>query len=1148
MAQSFDVDLSMISYFSFRRMYHSVQRICETGLRKRTSDPKLLFWKAFAVAKQAYDDARAILKRIVEGNGSRDRRSTVNVESGGDQNVNFQPGSLLGFAFVLMGWIDLKCQSESLASKSVKWFDRVLEHNPRDLDRRQLTPALDITSQVIVYYPSFIPAYVERMNVLFEMAAWDQVLEAAQRLSSVSPDSLDATTALCLVELCKEGRVKVAANHLSTLNQILSKFEPDPDMFCTMARHLRVFSNRALPVDLHPEKCDYKTELGYVQLYMGNISKAREYFKLALTLNSNANDAMQVLGLIRCLIYSGDMETAEEQLEFFEALHNSGLVAWYKNKNRQKMIQLLKDAFLATKKKISQTSMNSGEEPASILILANEVLEEAIKIMPGSSETLLYQARVKFLLGDMIMAQNIALKCLRIDPSFLKAHILLSEVYLSLGQPKQSIQSLEMGLSYNFEVRQIPIFHILKSKSLKMQGQYEDALQVLKFAMGLPSVRDFSLANARLPQIKPSETSITIHENVTLYLEMADIHSKLKHAHEAAKVIEDAMRLFRGTPEQDRIILANTELLIGAGEIDTALNILSSITSDQSVYLDAKKRLADIYLNHKGDKKAYAKCYSDILEQNYSVDTCLLLGDAYMNIQEPNKAISIYERALDSNPSDAALACKLGRALVRVHDYQRAIRYYEAALSNDSPASGTLKYDLAELYLKLKQYEDTERVALDALEHRDGNDSLYYEQDVKLHKLTAKAYIGLQLHDKALSALLKAKEIQLRLLAKDSGSVENTTQKGIASYLCFEIAELYAKNLKDPQMATEFYNESIQHNSMQVKSMISLSRMYMNQGDMNAAQSQCAALLRLDPTNEDATLMIADVMFRKNSLSSAIFHFRQLLEKNPTNFKALRQLVEMMKRAGKLEEAVKFFEMAEKSSMKANLHPGYHFCKGLHYSPNEALKAFNVCRRDVEWGEEALHNMIEIFLNPDNETLGGDALERVNDESSIPSSDKTDSELLAILTADKLIKELPQHPKSIKTQIYECYAWMATKQKYEIERALNTFTEILNTQKEYIPALLGIAVAHMLLKQPPRARNQLKRIAKMEWGGKFDLATELLKKVLAQNKSCAKAWEYMGFIMEKEASYKDAAEHYESAWKLERESNPSIGYKLALIT
>ena len=33
--------------------------------------------------------------------------------------------------------------------------------------------------------------------------------------------------------------------------------------------------------------------------------------------------------------------------------------------------------------------------------------------------------------------------------------------------------------------------------------------------------------------------------------------------------------------------------------------------------------------------------------------------------------------------------------------------------------------------------------------------------------------------------------------------------------------------------------------------------------------------------------------------------------------------------------------------------------------------------------------------------------------------------------------------------------------------------------------------------------------------------------------------------MEKEASYKDAAEHYEQSFKLQKETDPSIGYKLA---
>ena len=133
-----------------------------------------------------------------------------------------------------------------------------------------------------------------------------------------------------------------------------------------------------------------------------------------------------------------------------------------------------------------------------------------------------------------------------------------------------------------------------------------------------------------------------------------------------------------------------------------------------------------------------------------------------------------------------------------------------------------------------------------------------------------------------------------------------------------------------------------------------------------------------------------------------------------------------------------------------------------------------------------------------------------------------------------------------------------------------------------------MSIAYQLLKQTPRARNQLKRVFKRGWNfddaehlercwllladiyiqvvlknttlfkntviidvfyvnflnvyfqnGKYDLASELLRKTLMHNKSSTKAYEYMGFIMEKESSYKDAAQHYEMAWKFSNKANPS---------
>jgi len=43
------------------------------------------------------------------------------------------------------------------------------------------------------------------------------------------------------------------------------------------------------------------------------------------------------------------------------------------------------------------------------------------------------------------------------------------------------------------------------------------------------------------------------------------------------------------------------------------------------------------------------------------------------------------------------------------------------------------------------------------------------------------------------------------------------------------------------------------------------------------------------------------------------------------------------------------------------------------------------------------------------------------------------------------------------------------------------------------------------------------------------------------------AYEYTGYVAEKDQAYKDAANEYEYAWKFGGQANPTIGYKLAFI-
>ena len=117
------------------------------------------------------------------------------------------------------------------------------------------------------------------------------------------------------------------------------------------------------------------------------------------------------------------------------------------------------------------------------------MVEATAKMLPGSVEASFHLSKIRYLSNDMPNAQANCSACLKIDPSFSKAHILMAQINLASDQPKLAIQSLEASMSYNFQVRNMPMFHIIKAKALKMQGLLDEALSTLNTAMGLPGIK-----------------------------------------------------------------------------------------------------------------------------------------------------------------------------------------------------------------------------------------------------------------------------------------------------------------------------------------------------------------------------------------------------------------------------------------------------------------------------------------------------------------------------------------------------------------------------------------------------------------------------------------------------------------------------------
>jgi tetratricopeptide repeat protein 21B len=363
--------------------------------------------------------------------------------------------------------------------------------------------------------------------------------------------------------------------------------------------------------------------------------------------------------------------------------------------------------------------------------------------------------------------------------------------------------------------------------------------------------------------------------------------------------------------------------------------------------------------------------------------------------------------------------------------------------------------------------------------------------------------------------------------------------------------------------------------------MLALANLYLSRAEFDLCQHQCIAMLRADPTNEDASMMLANLMFRKGDYDAAVFHFQQLLQKRPDHYIGLARLIELLRCAGKISDAQRFIALAEAKQSHTN-RSGLFYCRGLisRYTGNlrEALINFNVSRGDPEWGTQSREHMVRIYLGEDTELfMGDDDDEPPKSKSKGKDKDKDEKKegtveetnvTVNVNSAKELLRELTggKPAEELKHKVWEAYTLIMTKQKQQVEQAITALAQLCAGEDPDPSALLALSVAHMALRQAPKARNQLRRLVKMEWridrapefergwlllshiyidGSKYDLAQELLKQCLAKNKSCAKAWELLGYIMEKEQSYRDAADNYENAWKMGGESDPAVGFRLA---
>uniref|UniRef100_A0A6M2DHR9 Putative o-linked n-acetylglucosamine transferase ogt n=1 Tax=Xenopsylla cheopis TaxID=163159 RepID=A0A6M2DHR9_XENCH len=868
----------------------------------------------------------------------------------------------------LKGWILLNLSINDEGTR--KHFDKSLSLNTSldshlglvklQIMRKEYEAAITALNKVIVKYPNSIIPLVEKMYVQLAKWDWDQSLETSLRILQTAKNNLQAHIVQVVVILCRDGNYDKASKAIKELSLLMENSESkNTTIFVECAQLFSRICGRnqqilnetyrlvEYGIQMNSTNADITIELGYQYLMREKVNKAMQIFQSATKLDNSSIEAL--CGLTFCqLLQNGATDQIGQQIEFLMEIHGNDNIISLLNYMSAKLVKNDTDSVLSLLNKSYETHCktffnlpygvdylnklnpdfllqlvkeyltlsptnailkNEFTQPADVHISlkqAKKILLAIVQACPGLVEGMHQLAYVYYLSGDIFEANNTLQKILDdLDPTFADAHLLKAQICIQQNSYHKAAQSLEVCLSYNFNVRENSLYHLIMGIVQKEENHVTDALKSFEKAL--------ELANNK------ASKALSAQDKVTLYLELVDAYVASDRDMEAAKILQDAMDEFQNTPESGRILIANADLAIKTGDVQEALSLLGKIYSGHSYYLQAKTKMASIYLHQLKDRQAFAHCFRELVENSPGPDSYVMLGDAYMSIQEPDHAIEAYDQAITQNPKDSTLASKMGRALVKTHQYSRAVEYYkEAVVTCQNP---NLKLDMSELYCKLKQFENAEKILLKELE--DSKDII---DDINVMQMKTKQLLLLsRVKEKSgnltesIVFLNEAKENQIKVIKRislDGNASLIAEQQRISSQVCILMAEQYSR-LRESTQAIEQYKDALKFQPNNSEILSALARVYMQINNFDMCEETCGIVLQIEPNHEAVSVMMADLAFRKVDFEGACFHFSQLLLAQPLYWTALARLIEVMRRIARLSEAVPFIERAEKACKRS---------------------------------------------------------------------------------------------------------------------------------------------------------------------------------------------------------------------------------------
>uniref|UniRef100_A0A1I7TW51 TPR_REGION domain-containing protein n=1 Tax=Caenorhabditis tropicalis TaxID=1561998 RepID=A0A1I7TW51_9PELO len=1113
--------------------------------------------------------------------------------------------------YCLLGWIDLALGKKQKSTQEL--FEKAggQEYPDGNIGRCKIleghhsaTEMRVAANELAISTIHFLPGHIEKAKASIMLKDWNGVMDCIVNADQPDGSNPYIEVLRTVYSICYAGEMARLGRTLQLLLKSLDENEAsNHGLYAKIAklivsisgknertmRHARDFLARALKISRKP---DYVALSMRIAFAMGD---AKEVATLSQELIAmDCEDSYALMSRIISMLMVSRVSDAKAQFDILPSAHPKLLEAplYYliasvlakQSKDKsfenfrqhiENLIEMLRNQLQSFPFGLDYLSLFSSDllysaveqcfdfyplvpmkAPDECMKLTSKTLQMIHDTTPGLAHCSLQLARNSYLCSNTNAAEKWIEKTLEKDDSLADAHILRAQLILDRGgKITDADDALVTGLNFNFKLRETSLYHLIKSKTFKKRNENDEAIKTLKMALQIPKKE---VSNNLFV---PKESADT--HKISVQLELIDTLQQTKRIQEAEDTMSDALAEWAGQPEQDQLVIAQSQLYLTKGHVEKALAILKKIQPGQSNFHLSRIKMAEIYLEEKKDKRMFASCYRELLKVEPTPGSYSLLGDAFMKVQEPEDAINFYEQALKMQSKDVQLAEKIGEAYVMAHLYSKAVNFYESSMNIYKDKNMRLK--LANLLLKLRNFEKCEKVLKAPLD-RDpdpvGTENI--QTHIQFLLLLAECHEMTDNVSEALKDFEKAKSLHNRIQDKTM----TATLKKEGARICNLQAELLFRRHEYSQ-AVDICKQALQYYETDLKANLLLSKIFKEENKWTLVLQPCQTVIQVDPHNDEANSILADFYYIKSEANHATTSYTTLLNTNPQHWHALSRIVELSCRSGDSLTAERYLERAKEVNPRCVTESGYNVCRGRFEwytgDQNEALRYYSRTKDSAPpWREKALYYMIDICLNPDNEIIiTEDSVE--NPETTVIEEAHEQQR-----QASHYLESLSKHAVTDRFLIAKNFIKMHTTDKGSIQSAVEEFSRMAfnadRTQVISVGALYGVAKGHILLKQVPKAKTVLKMVIGRSWNfddsdylercwllladiyiqqNKNDQAINFLELVFKNNCNCLKAFELYGLMKEKEQKYVEAYKMYEKAFMATKERNPQFGYKLA---